>query len=275
MAKKKEEIKKCFIISPLGSENSEIRRKADGIIKSVFEPVLDELGFESIAPHEISESGSITRQVIEHLLDDDLVIANLTTLNPNVMYELAVRHAKRLPVVVVAEKPIDLPFDIATERTLLYDNDMAGVEELKPKLKQAIKVALKDDEPDNPIYRVLEKKSILKNIEIPNDLNKYLINKFDDLSSKIDNIIYEKSKPSKSDYYTSHLLYVDVEKEIIKDKNRLIGIINKLADVNIVAIDQSEDEKTFRIELATSIRIFDNLFRRLSNMHGVLSVRYF
>jgi hypothetical protein len=68
MNNSQENIKKtCFVISPLGSDNSEIRRNAEGLIKSVIKPVLTELGFNVIAPHEIEIPGSITTQVISHL----------------------------------------------------------------------------------------------------------------------------------------------------------------------------------------------------------------
>ena len=185
----------CFIISPLGSDKSETRRKADGLINSVIKPVLKELEFEAIAPHEIDLPGSITKQVIEHLLMDELVIANLTELNPNVMYELAVRHAKRLPVIVLAEQDTILPFDIATERTIFYDNDMAGVELLKPRLRKAISEALKEKEPDNPIYRVI-KSQVIREVSAPDDIQSYLINRLDEISSQISkaNIIRRNSR---------------------------------------------------------------------------------
>lgn len=89
MSDNKEKIKKCFIITPIGSENSETRRATDGIIKAVIRPVLKEHKFEAKASHEMSSPGSITNQVLHHILTDKMVIANLTGLNPNVMYELA------------------------------------------------------------------------------------------------------------------------------------------------------------------------------------------
>lgn len=49
--------KTCFIISPLGADDSETRRKADGLISAVIKPVLKELDFETVAPHEIDTPG--------------------------------------------------------------------------------------------------------------------------------------------------------------------------------------------------------------------------
>lgn len=194
-AKKIEEVKKktCFIITPLGSGTSDTRRKADGLIAAVIRPVLKELDFVVKAPHEIEESGSITKQIILSLLNSDLVVANLTELNPNVMYELAVRHAKGLPVVAVVENGTTLPFDIAAERALFYDNDLAGGENLKPRLKTAVEAAMKEKSPSNPIYDAVNDFK-MREVVAKEDGQQYILEKLDELTNSVNTLRLNASR---------------------------------------------------------------------------------
>lgn len=171
----------CFIATPIGDPSSTIRRAAEGVINSVILPVLARLGLQAHVPHLLTNPGSITIQVIEYLLRDKLVIANLTGLNPNVMYELAVRHAARMPAVVIAESGTVLPFDIATERTLFFTNDMQGTEELLPTLEDVARAALADKEPDNPVYRAVQAQ-VMKEV-VKDDAQRYLIERMDRLET--------------------------------------------------------------------------------------------
>ncbi len=198
MAKtEKTEVKTCFVITPIGEDSSDERRAADGLIASAIRPALKELDFEVVAAHEISDPGSITRQVIEHLLNTPLVVANLTGLTPNAMYELAVRHAVRLPLVVIAERGTKLPFDVSDERTIFYTNDMAGVEELKPRLTDMAKKAMGDKEPDNPIYRVVTS-TIMKEKAGTDDFQQYMIQILGGIQSSVGQLMAKSQERPKA-----------------------------------------------------------------------------
>ncbi|MFV0240759.1 MAG: hypothetical protein ACK5H4_12075 [Lacrimispora sphenoides] len=160
----KDKERKCFIITPIGNSDSEIFRHINGVIQSVIRPVLEGCGFSDIrAAHEISEPGSINNQLVNRIINDDLVIANLTDKNPNVMYELCLRHAVAKPVIHICEEGTSLPFDIKGERTIYYTNDMYGVNELKRELINAMNsIDYEKEYKDNPIYTAVSIDNILK-----------------------------------------------------------------------------------------------------------------
>lgn len=241
----------CFVISPLGKDNSETRRAADGLINSVIKPTLTELDFDVIAPHEIDNPGSITTQVIKHLLNADLVVANLTELNPNVMYELAVRHAKRLPVVSVVENGTVLPFDIATERTIFFENDMNGVLELKIKLKKTVAEAMAEAEPDNPIYRVI-KSQIIQEVASAksDDVQSYILNRLEEMSLQM-NRIYGRVRESENitptpNYTSAELLLKTLNGQDLEEEKLFDIILSSSA--KIFSMSEPKKMKDGRIE---------------------------
>jgi hypothetical protein len=82
---------------------------------------MDSLNYEVTRADQISEPGQISRQIIERINDAAVVIADLSGHNPNVFYELAIRHAINKPVVQLIAKGETIPFDISNQRTIEYD----------------------------------------------------------------------------------------------------------------------------------------------------------
>jgi hypothetical protein len=123
------------VISPIGKEGSEIRSRSDQILKYVIAPVADACGYEALRADKISESGFITTQVINHIINDPMVVADLTGHNANVFYELAVRHASRKPFVQMIQRGEIIPFDLAGIRTIDIDHkDLESVELAKDEM---------------------------------------------------------------------------------------------------------------------------------------------
>ncbi|SPT99186.1 Uncharacterised protein [Lysinibacillus capsici] len=187
--------KRCFIITPIGGERSDIRDALDGLLKNVLEPVLLELGFEDkdiTVAHQMKDSGSINTQLITRIIEDELCIVNLTGLNPNVMYELAIRHAVGKPVVIIAENGTKLPFDIVDQRTIFYSNTMLGAVHLKEALSDMVEniISNPDHTPDNPIIKIIKDNAILDKIKSDGREHSELslvLNKLSNLEKRIAN----------------------------------------------------------------------------------------
>jgi hypothetical protein len=123
----------CFYIAPIGDETSEQRQHSDLFLSHLVEPALRESGLRVVRADMIGESGMITSQILEHILKAKLVIADLSFQNPNVFYELALRHASKLPIVQIIRKSDRIPFDVNQIRTVQIDN--TGIYTLVPRLE--------------------------------------------------------------------------------------------------------------------------------------------
>lgn len=147
----------CFYVTPIGDEESEHRKHSDLFLGSIVEPALATFGLRVIRADAIDKPGMITRQVIEYILRARLVIADLSFHNPNVFYELALRHATRLPIVQIIRAGDRLPFDIHQMRTIVVDNRdiyalVPKIETYRSEIASQVRRALESDsEIDTPI----------------------------------------------------------------------------------------------------------------------------
>ncbi len=158
--KVKEERKICFVISPIGDEGSDTRERSDQVLKHIITAPVKQLGYTVIRADKISEPGIITTQIIEHIVDAELVIADLTDKNPNVFYELAIRHAIRKPLVQMIKKGEVIPFDVAATRIIQFDlHNLDSVASAKDEISSQVKsLEAGNSEVHNPISVSLDLK---------------------------------------------------------------------------------------------------------------------
>jgi hypothetical protein len=103
-------------------------------------PALKEFEYEEPTRADtLSEPGRITSQIIKLLIDADLVIADLTQNNPNVYYELSLRHAIGNPVIHMALEGTPLSFDVRDNRTIFYTMHARSVENAKNELSNQVR----------------------------------------------------------------------------------------------------------------------------------------
>ncbi|AEG92521.1 hypothetical protein [Ramlibacter tataouinensis] len=135
---------KAFVIGPIGDKEA-----ADGtlarvayeegvqILEEVIIPACTAFGIEAVRADMIAKTGEIPEQIFRHLRDAPVVIADLTGANPNVMYELGLRHTTGKLTVQIGEKG-RLPFDVAAIRTIMFKRTEAGLVQARKDLAKVI-----------------------------------------------------------------------------------------------------------------------------------------
>lgn len=152
MSAEKNQDQVCFVIAPIGDSGSDIRKRSDQVLRHVIRPAAKSCGFQAIRADEISEPGIITTQVLQHIVDDPMVVADLTGQNPNVFYELAVRHSLRRPYVQIIQRGERIPFDVAGVRTIEVDHrDLDSVESAKQEMQKQMEASAGGAEIESPI----------------------------------------------------------------------------------------------------------------------------
>ena len=215
------EKKSCFIITPIGDENTAIRRHIDGIIDQAIVPAIGDK-FEIKVAHREYEIGSINDRVIQSVCNSDLVVANLTGLNPNVMFEIAIRYSFGKPAIVIAEKGTKLPFDIVDENTIFYINDPAGAAELKENVKKFVQKIDWTKCEYGPVFSAIKNAAVINHIEsgISDKDNKnafsFLVEKMSDLEAEIRELkVSENFSEQRKDSIIASLNFIEyLEKNV-------------------------------------------------------------
>jgi hypothetical protein len=144
-----------FYVSGIGDEDGEIRKHSDLFLGSIVEPALAEFDLTVVRADQIGKPGMITAQVIEHIVNSRVVIADLSYHNPNVFYEIALRHAMRKPIVQLIRGLDPIPFDLDQFRTIKIDT--TNIYSLVPQIETY------RSEIANQVRRALEGTALVEN----------------------------------------------------------------------------------------------------------------
>lgn len=152
--------KTCFVIMPFG-EKTDVDGNVidfDKIYQFIIKQAVEAAELHCIRCDEIEESGWIHGDMFEQLLEADVAIVDITSLNANVFYELGVRHALASSVtVLIRKKGTYAPFNIQGLRVIDYDPlDLSSVDKAKRQITSFIRNGLRHKLTDSPIHQVLE-----------------------------------------------------------------------------------------------------------------------
>ncbi|MDF2736275.1 MAG: hypothetical protein K0S93_131 [Nitrososphaeraceae archaeon] len=155
----------CFVLMPFGkkSDNGGSNIDFDSVYYDLIFPAIEEAGLKPIRADEEKVGGIIHKPMFERLILCEYAVVDLTTANPNVFYELGVRHAARpySTVLLYAEGRKQLPFDIAPLRAIPYKLDSSGKpdQQANDKAKEILKrrlIEAQNPNTDSPIFQLVE-----------------------------------------------------------------------------------------------------------------------
>lgn len=153
--------KKCFVIMPVSKTKSCTTRQWAMIFNEMIRPAVvgSRLGFT--CERSKPRTGNLTRDILNELNRADVVIADLTDMNPNVFYELGVRHTLRNHTILIAQDMEYVPSDLRSYWVIIYKKGLSGLQGFKNKIRGIMKEMMNNPEkPDNPVGDFLGEKNI-------------------------------------------------------------------------------------------------------------------
>lgn len=158
--------KSCFVVMGYGQRRDLMSGKKLNLDKIYFEiikPIAEECGYYCFRGDEIHDSGIIDISMYYGILDADLVIADISTLNPNAIYELGVRHGvRKRKTIVMIEQSNKFFFDLNHVRTITYKYPRFGgirqseIAQTKNALRDVIAYIDSHEDKDSPLYTYIE-----------------------------------------------------------------------------------------------------------------------
>ena len=152
--------KSCFVIMPIGKVGTEDHGHFRALYENVIKPVMEAAGYNVVRADDIQRGGAITQQIVVRLAQADLVVADMTDLNPNVFYELGVRHSLRAAgtLMIIDESRTDaIPFDLDAYRVIRFAGTLEGLGKIRTELLGFVRASEQPDADlaDNPIHNWL------------------------------------------------------------------------------------------------------------------------
>ncbi len=158
----------CFVLMPFGKKPDIAGTliNFDAVYSDLIAPAIKEAGLYPVRADEEMTGGIIHKPMFERLIICEYAVADLTTANANVFYELGLRHAVRgwSTVLIYSKGGSQLPFDVAPLRAMPYTLTAEGVpadvaatkEAIVKRLVEARKAAADEPAVDSPVYQLVE-----------------------------------------------------------------------------------------------------------------------
>jgi len=188
---KEKELPKCFVIMPISDVDGYDKGHFGRVYEYLLKKACEEAGFEPIRADEVSKTNYIIIDILHKIMDCDMVLCDLSSRNPNVLFELGIRQAFNKPAALVCDNITDKIFDIQGLRYPKY-NESLRVDTTRKDIEMIAKLIEATSQPDSKDVNSLVQLLGIRPASIPTQElsgeSSILYNRLGDIAERLTNL---------------------------------------------------------------------------------------
>ncbi|MGG1920899.1 RNA helicase [Chryseobacterium sp. NRRL B-14798] len=194
-------------------------------VKKIITSVAEEAGFRTRLVSESEDVRVIQKTIVQNVFDDDIVICDVSSKNPNVMFELGLRFAFDKAAVIIKDDETGYSFDTSPVEHINYRKDLrfSSIEQFKKDLSQKLRATFeKSKDANHSMYLQDFGKFVVKELDTKTvSENQYIIEKLNEMQREIKNISDSNMKDIPREIFTidtnDNKKIKDLVKSLIKE----------------------------------------------------------
>ncbi|MCG9950774.1 hypothetical protein MIB43_012660 [Providencia rettgeri] len=204
--------KTCFVIMPIAETGGYEHGHFTRVYRHLIKPACERAGFIPIRADDVSSSNMIVVDILKKIVESDIAICDLSSRNPNVLYELGLRQAFNKKTIIIKDKDTSSPFDVSGFRYTEYDQILRidNVQNEIISISKALKDTFESKDDINSIVQLLKiKPAEIGDMTKLNTNETFMLNVLNSLQNKIDKLSSNSSFHSKNklDPYEMERIY--------------------------------------------------------------------
>ncbi|WP_313090347.1 hypothetical protein [Chryseobacterium flavum] len=240
-------------------------------VKKIITSVAEEAGFRTRLVSESDDVRVIQKTIVQNVFDDDIVICDVSSKNPNVMFELGLRFAFDKAAVIIKDDETGYSFDTSPVEHINYRKDLrfSSIEQFKKDLSLKLRATFdKSKEANHSMYLQDFGKFVVKELDTKTvSENQYILEKLNEMQREIKNISVTNVKDVPKETFTisgnreTKELVKSLFEELTSDENNYAGTGSKTGLANLISVIM-EDKYNIMISYRTVMRYMEEFISK-------------
>jgi hypothetical protein len=255
----------CFVVMPISDVETYDEGHFGRVYEYIIKPACDAAGFKATRADEIQVTNYIVIDILRRILEAEMVVCDLSSRNPNVMYELGIRQAFNMPVTLIKDTRTPKIFDIQGLRYLEYDESLR-VDKIRGAVGTLTDILqntsdLSEDDINSVVQLIGVKPASATTVEISEDTN-LLLNAINDIGRRLSNLEERTNRaplnrgakprnqtiPAQSPFFFDKNLLIITQGSRVRHREYGEGIVESIGSEDVIVRFGAKGMYMFKID---------------------------